>query len=609
MGTKEKKDIIGRDKSKSKMWASLGTVILCSLVIVIMAFVFGDKNIAMQCNAEDYHNRDYYVVKKELEEMGFSDIQMESIEDLDSSEDMKVGTINSISIGGKTDFAINDEFLAEDIVLITYHSVKTVEVPISDSDIQEYTNGELVELFTKAEFNNIKVNEVYDLDPDEYSEPYVNEVTIDGFKSFITSATYPIDAEVVVTCHYPYEKYTVQIKIDFIPNLLFNKYDVDVLVGEDKLQTIEHGKDADIEFRVKDGPCTVKFVSSESQEVQGVLSYDSDCDIEAEYELYCYGDYIDLKESYIDYKKELAEGEVKITGSTYDFRGRDYMEVSNELKELGFENVIEEPMYDIIFGITEDGSVDEVVIDGKNDYKKGTVLSKDSEVIIRYHMPTDSNPALIAMPMSSFNYKGWDYNEVEESFEKLGFTNIVTKPSETSDMSKTDYDVESVTVEGRSFDKGDTFLPEKEVVIYYYVVEVDEIDSSVTESDIISSTDVVKFIKYDKVINAVEISEFVLEHQGETIELELITAFVENYRDYDTRFNYVLYAVENNEAMLSGPAFMFQDVNYYDLKLAGDNKPDSFDIGMHCHVRAEIDGMEDGFILLDPVEIKVIKAY
>lgn len=88
----------------------------------------------------------------------------------------------------------------------------------------------------------------------------------------------------------------------------------------------------------------------------------------------------------------------------------------------------------------------------------------------------------------------------------------------------------------------------------------------------------------------------------------MITAFVEQSGNYKTRFNHTLYAVDGDRVMLSGPVFMFKDVNYYDLHLVGSNIPDAFGTGIHCEVEAQIVGFKDSMILLDPEAITVIKV-
>lgn len=118
-----------------------------------------------------------------------------------------------------------------------------------------------------------------------------------------------------------------------------------------------------------------------------------------------------------------------------------------------------------------------------------------------------------------------------------------------------------------------------------------------------------KLIALDREKNASDIEDFATVYSGQEIELELLTAFVEPYKNYKTRFNYLLYAVDGDTVMVLGPAFLFKDVSYYDLKLTGDNIPESFGTGIHCRVTAEVEGYEDGMILLDPISTKVINTY
>lgn len=118
-----------------------------------------------------------------------------------------------------------------------------------------------------------------------------------------------------------------------------------------------------------------------------------------------------------------------------------------------------------------------------------------------------------------------------------------------------------------------------------------------------------KLIALDREKNASDIEDFATVYSGQEIELELLTAYVEPYKNFRTRFNYLLYAVDGDNVMMAGPAFLFKDVNYYDLKLTGNNIPESFGTGIHCRVTAKVEGYEDGMILLDPISTKVINIY
>lgn len=103
------------------------------------------------------------------------------------------------------------------------------------------------------------------------------------------------------------------------------------------------------------------------------------------------------------------------------------------------------------------------------------------------------------------------------------------------------------------------------------------------------------------------IAEFASKYQGRAIEFDGNVAYVSPHEGYSTRFDYLIYAGDYSESMVSGPSFQFEDVNYYDLHLEGDNVPDSFDVGLNIHVVAKIVEYDsgNGLFELDPVKITI----
>lgn len=142
---------------------------------------------------------------------------------------------------------------------------------------------------------------------------------------------------------------------------------------------------------------------------------------------------------------------------------------------------------------------------------------------------------------------------------------------------------------------------------------IPEENSSVPQASTIYTTenceDLQALIYCDRVADESTIKSFANSYKGKTIELELLTAFVENYKDYSTRFNYLLYAVEDDLVMLAGPAFMFENVSPVGLNYIGSNIPDSFGEGIHCRVKAKVDGYKNEMIMLKLDTIEVITVY
>lgn len=77
----------------------------------------------------------------------------------------------------------------------------------------------------------------------------------------------------------------------------------------------------------------------------------------------------------------------------------------------------------------------------------------------------------IVMTADAASYAGKNPQDVEKEFKNLGFENIKLAESKTTDTSKPDGAVDSVTVASAGFSKGDSFEKDAAVVITYWKVE------------------------------------------------------------------------------------------------------------------------------------------
>ena len=91
----------------------------------------------------------------------------------------------------------------------------------------------------------------------------------------------------------------------------------------------------------------------------------------------------------------LADNEIRIDFSKYDLTDENYEDVSYRLGNLGFENISYRIQYDIVWGITREGSVASVSIAGLTDFKNGDIFKKDDPVVITYHMKSVDDPRKI----------------------------------------------------------------------------------------------------------------------------------------------------------------------------------------------------------------------
>lgn len=65
---------------------------------------------------------------------------------------------------------------------------------------------------------------------------------------------------------------------------------------------------------------------------------------------------------------------------------KNYLDVKKELEACGFTNISLLPIRDLIKGwFVKDGSVEEVIINGKDSFKKKAKFERNVPVVIRYH--------------------------------------------------------------------------------------------------------------------------------------------------------------------------------------------------------------------------------
>ena len=89
--------------------------------------------------------------------------------------------------------------------------------------------------------------------------------------------------------------------------------------------------------------------------------------------------------------KPLKIDEIQIQDDKSEYKDKNYKDVINKLKGLGFINIIEKQIYDKNSEIANDGKVDSVIINGQEQYKKGDIFNKNTEVIVTYHLKKEDN--------------------------------------------------------------------------------------------------------------------------------------------------------------------------------------------------------------------------
>lgn len=451
------------------------SVFILALVLVLSLASCGNNAVIIPKAAAEYVGKNYEDVLAELQNAGFSDIEIVEVKDLTSLSVLDDYAVGEISIDNNPVFAAETEFAKESKVIITYHTIPKLQIPISSTALQENDYETIASMFAEAGFSDINSEVIYDLNPDEIDVEFENEVSVNQQYEFTANEEVVFDSKIIIVCHRPFQKYNVTLHIDFVENWFFDRYGVTVLLDGCEEDSLAHGEDRNFEFSLKEGAYTIRFENADDSSIDGEIKLDVNSETEASYTIRCWSEYISVDENYVDRIGALGENEVKTKGEAGEFVCENYQEVIKTLKEWGFVNIIEKPLYDIYWGLTSEGSVGVVTIDGIDSYRRGDIFDKNVEVIVPYHLREEDNPSLIKMAKDVTEYEGKHYTDVVKIFNDLGFSNVVLEETVTEDASYNDGEVYRITIDYEHFDVGDTYKPEDTVLIKYYRYYVDPV--------------------------------------------------------------------------------------------------------------------------------------
>ena len=379
-------DVLERGKTMKRSRIFYFITMVLALVILTSC-----GNIKVSKSSGDYAGMNYQEVSEELSKLGFKNISTEEIADLPSQGETKDGSVESVTIGGEA-FEAGGSFSKEAEVHIVYHTIKTLPLPIGADEISGKDYKEIGKLLSDSGFTNVEVKEVKDIDPEGAATDPYNEVTVSGSADFQKGDVVPFDAAISVFYHLPYEIFDVKVHIDFVPNIIFDKYRVEFFVDDESKKVLDHGEDFDGDMRLKAGTHKFSFKDVENASVEGEEDIEITSNSEVNITISCETDHIPVSVDSIYKESDVGENQIRINFESFDFYGKDHKEVVDELKAIGFTNITEQPLYDIELGITKEGSADYVSINGSTDYQKGDILNKDVAVIVPYHLKAEDDP-------------------------------------------------------------------------------------------------------------------------------------------------------------------------------------------------------------------------
>lgn len=180
------------------------------LVLCISSFAACDKKEEVedppkeiQLKSIDFIGKDYYDVREQFEELGFTNIDVEEVDGLTSAEEEKDDTVQRVTIDGDETYEDGAKYMSNVEIVIYYDNIKTVYAPFSsDERPEDELYGGIKKLFKDEGFTNIKVKPIEDLIFGWLTEDgEVETVTIDGDDTFDEFTSYNFDTEVVIKYH------------------------------------------------------------------------------------------------------------------------------------------------------------------------------------------------------------------------------------------------------------------------------------------------------------------------------------------------------------------------------------------------------------------------
>jgi len=222
----------------------------------------------------------------------------------------------------------------------------------------------------------------------------------------------------------------------------------------------------------------------------------------------------------------------------------------------------------------------------------------------------------IHMPSSSDDYKGLNYKEVTSELQESGFTNIKTEVLDdlvTGWLTK-DGEVEKVDVNGdTTFSTDSKYQKDIKIVVIYHTFPEETTATSVkTDSSQKTSkkqNNKTLTIKNNEELSAVLltknefdpiIKKFAEKYSMRTIEFDGYISNVTPYKDYDTRFDVLMYVGDYRTENFYGPNIKMENVGITEYPDVQEST------NQNVHIVAEVWDYDEnqGLLMLTPIAIK-----
>ena len=144
--------------------------------------------------ASFYIGKGYSFAVADFLNSGFSNIQI--IEKKDFKSNLKDNMVLSVSIGEDKNFQAWNRVISDTPVLIEFYHQEMCQLPLESSDLDNIDHSALLESLYEAGFDNIVVDENYDLDTVNENISEIT-ITVDGNSDFSSNTIMPADTLIV----------------------------------------------------------------------------------------------------------------------------------------------------------------------------------------------------------------------------------------------------------------------------------------------------------------------------------------------------------------------------------------------------------------------------
>ena len=188
------------EKHKKRIWI---TRIVVFLLVIGTLKYFDIKNaISIGYSSNEVEGLERKAVAEQLTDSGFWTVWYSAVYDIDIEDIELDGKIIDMKVNGKESFKETSRFPPFSLIVIHYHSLKEITVPMSAKDAEGMDYHDVVAAFEDAGFISIRCETKPDLVTGWITkENSVDSITIDGSSSFSSERTARPDAEVVITYH------------------------------------------------------------------------------------------------------------------------------------------------------------------------------------------------------------------------------------------------------------------------------------------------------------------------------------------------------------------------------------------------------------------------